>query len=256
MRSYAMRQMLSCWAKRLRKLLVLATVITPLVSSGQSNGLTAQIKPLLIARYAAIARGDTAALRPLLATDLEWIGIANGGTPLSRAQLLNLAAQPQVPTPTYEIDSLSARRIGDIAIVAYRRSDHRQVGSAKQTLVVRAEEVLVRRGGTWLLELHTQSWVAAPVKPIALDSASLAAFVGHYQIAPGFADDVHWEGHQLVATATGEKTGAHLIPVSTAAFSPDGIAPLIVFERDSTGRVIGYVQGFPDGEVRRATRLP
>jgi len=47
-----------------------------------------------------------------------------------------------------------------------------------------------------------------------------------------------------------------LVPVSENAFSPDGVAPLIVFERDGSGRVAGYVQGSPDGSVRRARRIP
>ena len=36
---------------------------------------------------------------------------------------------------------------------------------------------------------------------------------------------------------------------------PDGIGALMVFERDASGRVTGYVQGLPDGHVVRAARL-
>ena len=76
------------------------------------------------------------------------------------------------------------------------------------------------------------------------------------QIGPGFVDYVHWEGSGLVATSTAETSGARLVPISENAFSPDGVAPLIVFERDASGRVAGYVQGSPDGVVRRAQRIP
>ena len=229
---------------------------TAVTARAQSNADDATITRLLKMRYDAIAKGDTVTLGRLLAPDMDWIGIANGGAPLSRHDLLGLAAQPQVPVPTYEIDSVRVRRVGDVAVVAYRRSDHRQVGSETQTLVVQAEEVFSRQRGTWMLELHTQTWVMAPVKAISLDSVSLSAFVGRYQVAPGFVDNVHWENNNLVATATGEKVGAKLIPVSATAFIPDGVAPLMVFERNASGNVIGYVQGYPDGEVRRAMRLP
>lgn len=229
---------------------------TPLIVRAQSATLAAEFRPLLLARYAAIAHADTAALGSYLADDLSWIGIANAGADLSKPGLLALASVPQTPTPEYRVDSIRARRSGDMAIVEYQRSDHRRVGSAEQTTVVRAQEVFVKRGGKWLLELHTQSWVVIPVTPVAIDSVTLQAFVGRYQAALGFVDNVHWEAGHLVATATGEKVGARLVPVSASAFSPDGVAPLIVFERDSTGRVIGYVQGYPDGQVRRATRLP
>jgi len=248
--------MLRCNTKYLIAAFVFTSMVAPRAVRAQSNMQTTEITRLLNARYDAIAKSDTAALGRFLAMDLAWMGIANGGATLSRNDLLKLAAVPQVPTPRYEIDSVTVRRIGEVALVGYRRSDHRQIGSEKQTLVVHAEEVFSRRNGKWLLELHTQTWVMAPIKAIALDSATLAAFAGRYQIAPGFVDNVHWEGGHLVATATGEKVGAHLIPVSSSAFIPDGVAPLMVFERDASGKVVGYVQGSPNGEVRRAVRLP
>jgi hypothetical protein len=89
-----------------------------------------------------------------------------------------------------------------------------------------------------------------------LDSITLSAFVGRYEIGPGSVDDVHWEGTHLVAMSTTESQGATLVPVSESTFRPDGIAPLMVFERDATGRVVGYVQGSPGGVVRRARRMP
>jgi hypothetical protein len=104
----------------------------------------------------------------------------------------------------------------------------------------RALEVFVWRRVQWRLEPHTQAWLVSPVTPVVLDSPALQGFVGRYQIAPGYVDDVHWEGSQLVATASGQATGATLVPVSTNAFSPDGVGALMVFERDATGRVLGY----------------
>jgi hypothetical protein len=117
-------------------------------------------------------------------------------------------------------------------------------------------DVFVRQGKRWLLEYHTQTWLVTPAAPVETDSTALAAFVGRYRIGPGYVDDVHWEGPLLVATASGQTVGATLVPVSATAFSPDGVGPLMIFERDATGRVVGYVQGLPDGQVVRAARLP
>jgi hypothetical protein len=46
------------------------------------------------------------------------------------------------------------------------------------------------------------------------------------------------------------------VPVSATVFSPDGTGALIAFEREATGRVVGYVQGYPDGRVMRRRKLP
>lgn len=58
-----------------------------------------------------------------------------------------------------------------------------------------------------------------------------------------------------MATPTDQKQGGHLVPVSETAFVPDGVGELLIFERDATGRVIGYIQGYPDGRVLRARRI-
>lgn len=83
--------------------------------------------------------------------------------------------------------------------------------------------------------------------------------MGRYDRGSEYIDNVHFVGGQLVATSTAEslagEVGTHLRPVSTSAFSPEGVAPLIVFERDATGRVTGYVQQAPGGTVTRARRL-
>ncbi|SRR6266851_114881 len=49
----------------------------PSIARAQAN-LAGGFQNLLLARYAAIARGDTAALRPQLADDLRWVIGANG----------------------------------------------------------------------------------------------------------------------------------------------------------------------------------
>jgi hypothetical protein len=199
-----------------------------------------------------VARGDTLALRSRFAPDLVWV-VGASGAAVSRQQLLAAVGRPQTPAPRYEIDSVNVRLIGTVAIVDYLRTDHRQVASWTSTVRSRVLEVFVRSGKSWLLERHSQTWFLTPTA--AADSAALDAFIGHYEIGPGYVDDVHREGRDLVATASGQTVGARLVPVSASAFNPDGVGPLMVFERDSTGRVTGYVQGLPDGSVIRARRI-
>jgi uncharacterized protein DUF4440 len=218
-------------------------------------GLDAGFRQLLVARYIAMADGDTAAIRPQLAHDLIWVVGATGDA-VGEDQLLSLVARVQNPRPRFDVDSVRARQVGDVAIVDYRRMDHRQVGTYHDTAAWRVVEIFVNERHHWRLSRHEQAWVMRPPPaPIALDSAAPAAFTGHYQIRPGYVDDVHREAGGLVATATGQSTGARLVPVSDAAFLPDGVGPLMVFERDASGRVLGYVQSLPDGRLVRARKI-
>lgn len=204
--------------------------------------------------YTAVARGDSIALGRWLAPGLVWT--TGTGSEATRAQIMTIGSRPQTPIPRYDVDSVRVERIGAVALVSYRRVDRRALGGVEFPVRWRALDVFESRDGQWRLIRHTQTWLSAPVVPVALDSAAMQAFVGRYQIAPGYVDDVHWEGRHLVATATGFPPGARLVPVGASVFSPDGTGALIAFERDATGRVIGYVQGYPDGHIIRRQRLP
>lgn len=216
---------------------------------------SSEFHDLIVARNTAAADADTAALRPMLADDLIWV-IGATSDAVGKAQLLAAAGTLQNPKPRFDVDSVHARQIGGAAIVDYRRTDHRRVGTYEDSVAWRVFEVFERSGSHWLLTRHDQAWIRRPIPaPIATDSATLAAFVGHYVIDPDYIDHVHFEGPELVATATGQTEGAHSLPVSASGFLPDGVGQLLVFERDARGRVLGYVQGYPDGRVLRARKI-
>jgi hypothetical protein len=208
---------------------------------------------LLSTLYTAIGRGDSTSARSLVADDLIWV-VGSNGAIMSKSQLLGAAS---VPSPVrFEIVSLRAHQYGTTIVADYVRRDHWPLGTSEFTVSWRALAVIVRSSGGSQLVRHTLSWLARPVNAIATDSSDLQPFVGRYQIASGYVDNVHWEAGHLVATASGQTSGARLVPVSVNAFSPDGIGAVITFERDAAGRVVDYVQAYPDGRVIRATRLP
>lgn len=233
---------------------VLALLIT-VAQPSQAQGTTHELRGIVDSMYNAISRGDTAALRVRLADDLVWLFGASGAE-ASKTQLLAAASHVQNPPVHFDIDSLKVHSVGNVALASFRRADHRSVGGLDFPARWRVLDVFAKRGGRWQLVHHTQSWFIAPVQAVTVDSAALQAFVGKYAAAPGIVDDVHWENGHLVATLTGFPPGAQLVPVSTSVFSPDSVGALIAFERDSAGRVIGYVQGYPDGRIDRRPKLP
>jgi Domain of unknown function (DUF4440) len=225
-----------------------------LLGGAGRRDLDATFRDVINARNDAMARGDTAAVHRGITDDMVWV-IGATGVPVTAPVLLSLLAHVQNPRPQWSIDSVHARDLGGVATVTYRRLDRRRVGDYEGASWTRALEVYVMRDHRWRLVQHSQTWIVSAPDSIAADSAALSAFVGHYEIGPGYVDNVHWESGHLVATASGQTVGGTLIPVSGSAFSPDGIAPLMVFERDASGRVVGYVQGNPDGHVLRARKI-
>jgi Domain of unknown function (DUF4440) len=237
------------------RLLLASLTIAGLSPLGAQVASTSQARDRVLAIYSMIGAGDTASLRAHLSRDLRWtVGV--DGSVLTRDALLAAAAPARGPAPRFDVDSVHERRAGGATIVDYVRTDHRPLGSTELVTRWRALAVFTGDGSRWQLLRQSLTWLVHPAQPIALDSAAMQAYVGRYQIAAGYVDSVHWENGHLVATATGQSAGARLVPVSTNAFSPDGFGALIVFERDAAGRVVGYVQGYPDGSVFRAPRLP
>lgn len=250
------------------RLIVMVTVtLTPVrgwcqraAASGVPTRGSPDLVAAVIANYAAVADRDTSTLRRELVDDFRWVP-ATGGQVMTKAQLLSaLSRAPSGATVTFDVDSAHVELVGSVALIDYRLTDRRRFGSYVRALVSRGTDTFVDRDGGWRLVRRTQTWIVTPPATIVLDSTALCAFVGRYEHGAGFIDVVHLERGQLVATSSAESAsglpGAHLLPVSDDAFSPDGVAPLIVFERDASGRVAGYVQQSPDGSVVRARRLP
>lgn len=209
-------------------------------------------RTMLDSLYGAAARGDSAALARWLADDLTWTGVGGDAT---RQRVLTALGRPQPLAPRFHIDSVRVQRVGGVALVSYQLADRRTLGGYEAAAHWRVLDVFAARGGRWQLVRHAQTWRAAPVAPMPLDSAAQQAFVGRYAVTPGVVDSVHWTAGALRATVTGFPPGARLMPVGATVFSPDGTGALIAFERDAAGRVTGYVQGFPDGRVLRRPKL-
>jgi hypothetical protein len=235
----------------------------PLAPSGLGHDQGASTIPTAEI-FAAIASGDTASLRARVGDDLRWVSGTSGGV-IGKTRLLAVAART---TPTvslrYEVDSLHTWQHGDVATAEYRLTDRRTFREYTPTFVSRASDVYVRRGSgdeprRWELVRHTQTWIVRAPDTTSMHVSALREFVGRYDREAGYIDDVHLVNGYLVAQSTLEvllgAPGAHLWPVASSTFSPEGSAPMIVFERDASGRVTGYVQQAPDGPVTRARKL-
>lgn len=225
-----------------------------------SSAVPGEIEQRVRTTFDAIARADSAALGDLLSDSLRWLSPTSGAV-YGKSQLLGAAARmPTTVRILYAFDSMRVWRAGSVAVAEYRLIDSRTFAAHTNAFTSRGMDVFTLEGGAWRLRQHVQSWVPRSPARVVADTGALRAFVGLYDRGDGYIDDVHLESSGLIATSSGEKalgaSGARLIPVSENAFSPEGSAPLIVFERDARGRVTGYVQQQPDGIVARARRLP
>ncbi len=225
--------------------------------SADTPGIVAQ---RVRATFNAIAGADTTTLGGILSDSLRWFSPSSGAV-YTKSQLVRAAkGLPASVVIRYVVDSVRVWTAGPVATAEYRLTDSRTFAAYTNTFTSRGLDIFNWEAGAWRLRQHAQTWVPRSPTIVGMDTAALRAFVGRYDRGDGYIDDVHLEASGLMATSSAETAmgapGAHLLPVSEDAFSPEGIAPLIVFERDAAGRVTGYVQQQPDGVVARARRMP
>jgi hypothetical protein len=77
-------------------------------------------------------------------------------------------------------------------------------------------------------------------RQIAVDPKIYDAYVGRYDIAPGFAVTVTREGNKLMVQATGQP-GAELFPESETEFFLRAVDAQISFTKDANGQVNGLI---------------
>ena len=120
---------------------------------------------------------------------------------------------------------------------------------------------LVRANGSWRFAQHSETPVAALAgQPVvaAPDSASLGQFVGDYEGFPGTVDRIMQRGARLIMQDR-DHPGLHdvkLIAAGAESFYPEGESQaLMVFVRDTTGRVTHYIMRAAGGPVVVSRRI-
>ncbi len=74
--------------------------------------------------------------------------------------------------------------------------------------------------------------------PVAIDAKTFDAYVGEYELAPGFVLRVFREGEKFMTQATNQ-SAVEIVAESETSFSPRGIKAKLTFIKDTDGKVTG-----------------
>ena len=210
---------------------------------------------LIAERRAAAKRGDTVAYRHFVDPDMVYID-DDGSRQSFGEHLRRVAAAGEEEDRIHrDIDSLHVYFVGDVALVDYWTLLRERYGSRDVTSPYRVLDTFVLRGDQWLLVRHAETHALALPTPIAMSSSALNDYVGRYEWWPGYIDTITRVGNQLFEQGTGEKTATLNFAATPEAFYIAADPSLLVFVRDKTGRVVGYLLHWPDGQVTSARRL-
>ncbi|MGI8499311.1 MAG: nuclear transport factor 2 family protein [Gemmatimonadaceae bacterium] len=224
--------------------------------SASAGGAAALFARLIADRTAVVTRADTAAYRRMV--DRALVYVDDNGSRANVDQHIRdfLKRSDELAHQRWDIDSLHVYVRGALAFVEYRTLQHRPLGSREVISSYQVSESYVRRGNRWLLFRHAEAHALALPASRTLDTSVLDDYVGRYEWWPGYVDVISRRGNDLFNQATGDKEATLNQAATPEAFYIAGDPSLLVFLRDSTGRVVAYVLHEPDGQVTRARKVP
>ena len=217
---------------------------------------------LIRARLRAFSRGDSAAYRALVGSDL--VHTDDHGTRRTFRQVLAHVATNRAPDDTassvrYDLSNVAVQLAdpGNLAFVEATVNEGVRFGTRRVGGRWQETNVFAKRGARWCLILHAETPLAGRGAAAAPgDSAQLKDFAGRYAWWPGYEERITQRGGTLYEQDADTSPPWPFVQRSPDVFSPkNDSSTLMVFGRDATGRVTHYNLCAPGWPVIRAQKV-
>ncbi len=208
-------------------------------------------RDLISQRLEAHSRGDAKGYRLLLADD--FIHVDDSGIRRSADQLTIYNSHDN--KTRWEIGELHSRLLGNLAIVDCDESEINTLGSRELRSPYHETDIFVFQNKRWLFLQHAETRSVSLPTPRTVDSSNLDDYVGRYDWWPGYSEIFTRKGTTLFQQGSGDTLSTPLRQVTNESFSILGDPSLIIFVRDSRGRVISEVVHDAGGQVFVAQKV-
>lgn len=207
-------------------------------------------RALIEQRIEAVRTGNVAAYLALL--DPSFFTITDTGVRVPLNDMPERIKQISGAERDYQLRSVNVRQMGDIAIVDAEIGER----GADMTGAWRETDVMVKRQGRWLyLQKQDTAVLQEPVAVAAGGAERIADYVGHYRFPSGTTDIMSVKGDTLYGRSREDDEPTALTHVGTGAFAIPGQTDLIVFTRDATGTVTGFISHAASGQIAQSHRI-
>ena len=222
--------------------LILQVILTAAMAipASQSADVTQELRARDQALLDAIAPGEVKVWDAALAADAVYVD--ENGTVMTRADFLaELKPLPAGSSGKITISAYSARLSGDVATIVHTDDEEEMYHGQALTAQYLTTETWQRRTAGWkLLLVHAYAVLKDP-RTILIPLAELDAYVGRYSGGPDLAYTIKREGDHLIGQREGRPSAALKAEIRDVFFVSGQLRTRKIFERDSTGRVVGFV---------------
>jgi len=234
--------------------LLLAGFASAAAQTQTSNQTEQQLKRMTREITDSALRGDKAVAERYLAD--TYIETDGNGKVATRAQVLaNYPGVPASMKATMDLEDIQVHDYGDTAVVSARAVMRFEANGQKITNSYRTTDIWMRRNAGWQLIAEHYSNIPAERVPAKVDPKIYDAYVGQYEMAPGYVITVTREGDKLMYQETGLKTKMELLPENETTFFMKGLTGQNIFVRDAKGQVTHIIFRDPDGQEIKAKKI-
>jgi ketosteroid isomerase-like protein len=129
---------------------------------------------------------------------------------------------------------------GNVAVTSFTDNSSVNVYGQISKARYRSTEVWMKKNGAW--KMISSQTLALPDDPAQthLPADALDQYVGSYDAGPKLTIKIERKGDSLVSATNGGKTNLLLVEVRDVLFTPGQPRLRRIFERDATGKIIGF----------------
>ena len=237
-------------SKTLFLIAVFLLILPP--ASAQSDpppSIESTLQRVIRERLDAYARKDAAGWASYVDTDC----FCGGATKADIER--EIAARPSSIRNWYgDIDHLTVRIHGDVAMARYRVTEFTEIGGQRIELDEWRTETYIRRDGRWLLLGGADVVVPRDPAIARIDARLYDSYVGRYEYTPGLIDQVTRDGDRIFVQSTGQEK-EELFPENDTTFFGKGQDWRVIFDRDPHGTVVS-LRFRQNGQDLVAKRVP
>jgi hypothetical protein len=170
--------------------------------------------------------------------------VSSRGLALKRAPADTIAtgdpAAPKITSSVEPATDLLIRRAGGLAVTSFIHDRITRYPGQTLHTRYRSTETWIRQPTGWkLLTLQSLELpLEPPLAPLSPDAMN--DYLGEYAAAPGVSVKIAQAGDHLTLTRPGEKPAAMQPVAGEAFFIPGRPRASLLFQRDATGRLLGY----------------
>lgn len=210
-----------------------------------ANALEQEIINLERERLKAFAQADKATFERLVTDDVT-ITHSSGGVS-NKADLLSVMrpSTPDRPLPALSIDDAKVRTYNDTAIMTGNLVETASDG--RRALVLRFTNTYVKQAKGWRLAAGQLTTLSRERAAIKVDPKIFDDYIGQYRHPSGRLRNILREGDRIMTESGGQKL--ELFPAAIDQFFLKEADVMLVFVKDSQGKVIRLVNRRPNGDL-------